>query len=161
MGNAVTRTQLVGNRMDIAHAHLIDRNPRVVSSHRHALSGLHIFGMLHRPLEPAKNTLNSETSVLFSRATIPNTDVRLDAMGQRIDSRCRRDGCGQAQQQIRVQSDRLWQQIFTHDDVLELLFRVLDDRPHRGLTASTRGGGNSVNRQDIVGHFIQPNPFVG
>ena len=48
MRNAVTGTQLVGNRVDITDPNLINRNPRVVSRHRHALSGLHIFGMLHR-----------------------------------------------------------------------------------------------------------------
>ena len=93
MGNAITRAQLVCNRMNITNTHLVDRDTRVVSRHRHTLTGLHIFGMLHRPLEPTENPLNGEAAVLFSRAAVPNADVRLNAMGQRIDTRCRRDGC--------------------------------------------------------------------
>ena len=76
-------------RVHVPHADLIDRDTGVISGGRHPLPGLDILRMTHSALEPTENALYRKATVLLPCAAIPDTDVRLDTMRERVNAgRC-------------------------------------------------------------------------
>ena len=73
-------------RVNIADAHLVNRNTRVIGRDRHPLTCLDIFGVLNRLLQPSKDPLHCKPPVFFASAPVPNTDIGLDPMGQSVNA---------------------------------------------------------------------------
>ena len=121
------------DRVNIADTYLINRNTRMVSSNKHPLTCLEIFGVIERLLKPAEDTLHRQAPVFLAGAPIPDADVGLYAMRERVNAGRSRHRGGSPKQQIRVQRDSLRQQIIADNDVLELLGGVFNHCTHRRL----------------------------
>ena len=89
MGDAIPGTQLMGYRVHVPHADLIDGDTGMIRRDRHPLPGLDILRMTHSALEPTENALYRKAAVLLPRAAIPDTDISLDTVRERVNTgRC-------------------------------------------------------------------------
>ena len=73
-------------RMHVTHPDLVDGDAGVIRRDRHPLPGLDILRMTHRALEPSENALYRKAPVLLPRAAIPDADVSLYAMRERVNA---------------------------------------------------------------------------
>ena len=158
MGDTVLATQLMRDRMHIAHVDLVDRQTGIVSTHGHAFAGGNVGTIAKGGGQVVENQLHPHARILQPGIPLPDTNVGLNGVGQRVHSGGGSDMRWQPGNQLCIQGHYLRQQGATGNNTLFMGDGVGNNSPHSSFRTRTRSGGNDIQRQHIMLHFAKPHP---